>query len=175
MIKSAPLSGPLLGLLHSFTWTPLSPESHFQIPAVAKAFYSPCACLSCLMMEGLSSHFSLEQPDITIIKFFYWFIQCRRACGPYCSSLDNGFLQVCKHSLMNSLKVTDGRMPDLTHYSRSKSIRVRATVKTRSLCTIFESYHQPHAESRMERVASLVINLYFKAALQRYLVRESMF
>lgn len=78
-----------------------------------------------LMVGGFSSHFSLGQPEITILKSLDWFIRCRRGVCPCGSSLDSGFLQVRGHPLMNSLKVTDGSRPDLTHYTQSKLLQVR--------------------------------------------------
>lgn len=94
VMESAPLSGLLLCLLVSFTGIPLSPELRFHIPAVAQTFYTSCA-LCFLMAEAFSSHFSLGQPEITILKFLCWFIRCRRGVGP--CGLDNGFLLVGIH------------------------------------------------------------------------------
>lgn len=141
------------------SWSPLLP-SLFTLPALS----------SVLMTEGLfstsSSHFSLGQPEIMILKSLRWFIQRRRRLGPCGSSLDNGFhagSQASTNEQFKSHRWKEARTDSLL------SIRVRTPAKKRSLCSASESCRTASPVLwRGWREPLLVIYLYFKTALQRW-------
>lgn len=126
-------------------------------------FPHPCCCRGFLLhfvgsllfndrrlFPTFSSHFSLGQPEIMILKSLRWFIHWKEGLvhvGPLWEMASCRSAGI--YNIHNNLKVTDGRRPDLTHYSRSKSIQ-RIVMQH-----VWEvSPNQLHAVKRMERIAS---------------------